>query len=166
MENKIYFYCAVVFILIVCWTCFFKRSRHSGGWSEASKENHIITFILNDSIFLEKHKIYESKHATTTDSYSYYITDSIHFRKYVGTKFDEGSEKMRWIINDSNEVMFYLVSENFPVGAMDTMIFIEKTEKDPEKIIEKRRSIMKFVYDTTKIGHYNIQDLIKEGKLE
>jgi hypothetical protein len=136
---------------------------HSG-WSDASKENHTVTFILNDFLFVEKYEVFSGGGATVSESSSYYITDSVHFRKYVGTKYDESSEKMRWTINDSNEVIFYLVSEKFPVGLDEILDSIEKTEKDPQKLREKRTAAMQYVYDTTKIGQYNIQELIKEGK--
>jgi hypothetical protein len=151
----------VIFMVFACLTC----SRHSG-WSKFSKKNHIVTFILNDSLFVEKYEVFSGGGPTVCDSSSYFITDSIHFRKYVGTKFDEGSEKMRWIINDSNEVVFYLVSENFPAGLDEILDSIEKTEKDPQKLREKRTAAMQYVYDTTRIGQYNIQELIKEGKFE
>ena len=165
--NNCKFLIAVFFVILLfllgCTNNKYSKDNHLDKYS---KDNHTVIFVLNDSLFVEKYTVYKSKHATTTDSYAYYITDSIYFRKFVGILLDVCSERMLWEINDSNDAVFYLVSEKFPVGAIEAMDSIEKTEKDPEKIIEKRRAILKYVYDTTEIGRYNIQELIKEGKFE
>jgi hypothetical protein len=106
--------------------------------SKYSKENHIKTFVLNDSLYVEKYKVFTGG-TTTSDSYSYYMTDSVHFRKYIGTEY-HSDEQIFWSTEGSNEVIFYLA--------------FSKLEEE------------KIVNDTTKIGAYNIQDLVREGKFE
>ena len=93
---------------------------------------------MNDSLYVEKYKVF-SGGATTSDSYSYYITDSIHFRKYVGTEY-YSRDQIFWNIKESNEIIFYLA-------------FAELINEV-------------IVNDTTIIGNFYIQDLIKEGKFE
>jgi hypothetical protein len=132
MKNKIYsFYCIVVFIALICFACS----------SKYSKENHRVTFILNDSLYVEKYKVF-SGGATTSDSYSYYITDSIQFRKYVVTKhYDD--ERIIWTKTDSTITVY--------------------KERSHYHFYENENSI---TYDTIQIGNYMIEYLVKEGKFE
>lgn len=129
MKNKIFLSNRiVVFTILMCLCCS----------SKYSKDNHRVTFKLNDSLYVEKYKVF-SGGATTSDSYSYYLTDSIHFRKYIGVE-RHSNDKIFWNDRNPNNIIFYLAYS---------------------KLIEE-----KIINNTTKIGNYYIQELIKEGKFE
>jgi hypothetical protein len=129
MKNKMYFFCIVAFSL--CLACS----------SKYSKENHIVTFILNDSLYVEKYKTY-SGGVTTSDSYSFYITDSIHFRKYVVTEYYD-DERIIWTKTDSTITVY--------------------KERSHYHFYDNGNSVM---YDTIQIGNYVIKYLVKEGIFE
>jgi hypothetical protein len=122
-----FYYCIIAFTVLTCLACS----------SKYSKKNHIITFILNDSLYVEKYKVFSGS-ATTSDSYSYYVTDSIHFRKYIGTEYHSSERLLNKI--DSSEIKIY----------MEVADLIDYS----------------YVYDTVKMASYNINGLIKEGKFE
>jgi len=133
--------------------------------SKHPKKNHRVTFILNDSLFVEKFKVFSGS-TTTSDSYSYYFTDSLHFRKYIGTEDNNNEQHIFWdYMNHSNEIKFYIATRDLEQGAMEMLDNIDKTEKKPDRAL-KKMSAIKIVSDTTKIGDYYIQDLVKEGKFE
>ena len=128
MKRKIFFiYCTVIFIVLIWPACS----------SNYSKENHRVTFIMNDSLYMEKYKVF-SGGTTTSDSYSYYITDSIHFRKYLGTEHYSSERLLSKI--DNNEITIYIEVANL-------INYI-------------------YVYDTIKVASYNIDELIKKGMFE
>ena len=130
-----------MFLHYLCAVLVFFHNSNTSSWSVYSKDNHIVTFILNDSLYVEKYTVFSGGGATVCDSYSYYITDSINFRKYIGSKHNSG-DRIFWNIKNHNEIEFYL----------------EYTVLDEinDKLFD----------DTTKIGSYYIPDLIKEGKFE
>ena len=148
-------YCIIILTTFMCVAC---SSKHP-------KKNHRVTFILNDSLFVEKFKVFSGS-TTTSDSYSYYFTDSLHFRKYIGTEDNNNEQHIFWdYINHSNEIKFYIATRDLEQGAMEMLDYIDKTEKEPDRAL-KKMSAIKIVSDTTKIGDYYIQDLVKEGKFE
>ena len=149
------YYCITILAIFMYIACSSKYSR----------KNHRVTFILNDSLFVEKFKVFSGS-ATTSDSYSYYLTDSLHFRKYIGTEDNNNEQQIFWNhIKLSNEIIIYLATRDLEQGAMEKLNYIDKTEKDPDRAL-KKMSAIKIVNDTTKIGDYYIQDLVKEGKFE
>ena len=146
--------CIIILTVFMCLSCS----------SKYSKKNHRVTFNLNDSLFIEKFKVF-SGGTTTSDSYSYYITDSLHFRKYIGTEH-YSDDQIFWDIKDYSDVKFYLAYTYLDKGAMKMIDYIDRTEKDPDKAYEKTSAIKAIVNDTTMIGNYRIQELIKGGKFE
>jgi len=137
MKKKKCYYSISVCLLFVCFAC---NSSHSYT-SKYSKKNHQKTYIIN-SFYIEKYKIY-SGGATTCDSYSYYITDSINFRKFIGTG-DYCEERLFWDTINSKIIEVYMEYDN----------------------IEERKDTVLFFKDTTKIGEYNILELVEENKFE
>lgn len=113
--------------------------------SKPSKDNHRRTFALNDSLYVEMYQTYAGND-TTTGSYTYYITDSVHFRKYIG-RDDHHHERIFWTAKNPNEVLIYLI----------------RSKADPEAL---KKDILVMVKDTTMIRNYYIPDLIKGGKFE
>jgi hypothetical protein len=107
-----------------------------------SKENHIETYIIDSSIYIEKYKIY-SGGATTCDSYSFYITDSTYFRKFIGIG-DYCGERLLWNNINSNIIEVYKEYEN----------------------IEEQKDTVLFFKDTTKIDEYNILELVEDGNFD
>lgn len=152
MKKKFYFFYCIASLLI-----------YMGCSSKYSKENHITTFRLSDSLYMEKYKVF-SGGATTSDSYSYYLTDSVHFRKHIGTEY-HSNDQILWNIRNYSEVIFYMKTSDLEEGAVKIINYIERTEKDPAKALEKMNAI-KFVQDTTEIGRYDVHELIREGKFE
>ena len=142
MKNRICICCIIVFILFMCIACFFNSSKYPE-YSNSSKDNHRVTFILTDSLYVEKYTVFSGGGATVSDSYSYYITDSISFRKHIGTEYSSVN-RIFWNIKNNNEVEF-----NFEYSTF-----------------EKVNGIPKNIYDTTEIRSYNILALKKEGRFE
>jgi len=103
-----------------------------------SKENHAKTWVIGCGLYTESFKTYTGG-ATTSNSYSYYITDSIHFRKFIGQRrYDD--ERILW-------------------NKIDDRIVVHKITRD----LTFRKG---FTYDTIQIGNYKIDELVKEGKFE
>ena len=103
-----------------------------------SKDNHLKTTKIREGLYSEVFFI-RSILSETMVRYSEYITDSMNFRKYVYT-YNKGE----WIYGEmsKNDVLtIYKVS-----GTLVSDIYV--------------------VYDTTKIGTYNIVELKREGKFE
>lgn len=73
--------------------------------SKYSKKNHLNTIKINDHLYYEIYKI-TSGGTLASDTYSDYLTDSVNFRKYVGTVYYD-DEQNRWKIIDSNTVLVY-----------------------------------------------------------
>ena len=104
-----------------------------------SKEKHIYTHNIGNGLLIEKYQTYPGS-ATTSDSYSYYITDSIHFRKFIGERnYDD--EEIVWKIAD-NAITVYKKLRN----------------------LDFKTGIVTF--DSAQIGNYKIDKLIKDGKFE
>ena len=104
-----------------------------------SKEKFYSSIEIGDNLYREEYVIYEGN-ATTTSVNSVYITDSIHFRKFIET-------------------------EDFPykiiiVKKIGDMLQVQKIE---EKFFSL--NLPKISYDTV-IQEYSINELIKEGKFE
>lgn len=136
MYTKVhFFYYLIILGLFACESCS----------SRPSKGNHRHTVILNDSLYVETYETYAGN-ATTTGLFSVYFTDSIHFRKYIGTG-DDADDYIFGTIKNSNEVVFYLISSR-----LDPIAF--------------KKNIYTKITDTTIIGSYYIPDLIKDGKFE
>jgi hypothetical protein len=102
-----------------------------------SKEKFHSSKAIGDNLYREEYVIY-SGNATTTDVNSVYITDSIHFRKFIGT-----------------EDYPYRIITAKKIG---DVLHVQKKE-------EKFFSSLEISYDTI-IQEYNINELIKEGKFE
>jgi len=73
--------------------------------SKYSKKNHISTLQVNKHLFYEIYKI-TSGGTLASDTYSDYLTDSVNFRKYVGTVYYD-DEQNRYKLIDSNTVLVY-----------------------------------------------------------
>lgn len=52
--------------------------------SKFSKENHDSTSMINDSLYIEVYLVYKGG-VFSSNSYSYYVTDSLNFRTYLYT---------------------------------------------------------------------------------
>ena len=93
MNNKIYLYCFI--IMCVCVNC---RTKN---------KNLVNTEKLNDCIYKEVYQL-ATGGVLAGDTYSYYITDTISFRKYVAiTYYDD--ERIRMEMPDSNTVKVYKI---------------------------------------------------------
>ena len=104
-----------------------------------SKDDHFSTEAIGDNLYREEYVIYAGN-ATTTSVNSVYITDSIHFRKFIG-------------------------KEDFPykiitVKKIGDVLHVQKKE---EKFFSL--NLVEISYDTV-VQEYNINELIKEGKFE
>ena len=84
--------------------------------SKYSKEHHVSTIRMGQSLYIEKFKTY-SGGVFAGDSYSYYLTDSMTFRKYVGTVFHD-DEQISCKLIGSNIV---LVCKTYRNNTKDTL---------------------------------------------
>ena len=138
--NKIYrelFYIIVCLIscCISCSTCNFDNSE----------KKHVATSCLNSKTYIEKSEVF-SGGATTTSVYSYYLTDSVHFRKYIG-RDDSSCDDLFWKLKDSVTVDFYKYFYSYEI---DTCL-------ETQPLIK---------VDTIFYATYNINALAKEGRFD
>ena len=128
MKNKIYLYCSIIMCMCSCYRI---------------KDNNLVKIEkLNDCIYKEVYQL-DIGSVFTGNTYSYYITDTISFRKHVAiTYYDD--ERIRMEISDSNTVKVYKITK--------TSMFQGNSSYA--------------IYDTTILGTYNINELIKEGKFD
>lgn len=78
--------------------------------SKYSKKNHLNTLKIDDHLFYEIFQI-TSGGTLASDTYSYYITDSLKFRKYVGTIYYD-DEHLHYKLLDSNHVLIFRSKKN------------------------------------------------------
>jgi len=81
-----------------------------------SKSEHIATIQIGPNLYNEVYKVY-SGGVFASDSYSNYITDSVNFRKYVGTRYYD-DEEIYCSLSDSNTVLVVKLSK---VNTADTI---------------------------------------------
>jgi len=125
-----------------------------------SKENHIYTNEIATDLYIELYRTYVGS-ATTSDSYSYYITDSIHFRKFIGERnYDD--EIIKWYMSN-NIITIYKKKRiyNFETDISRTDSTIENNIN-----IDEILPSVTFTYDSILIGRYKIEQLVKEAKFE
>jgi len=92
-----------------------------------SKREHVATIPIGPHLFNEIYKVY-SGGVFASDSYSNYLTDSVNFRKYVGTRYHDDEEIYCNVI-DSNNV---IVVKRSKVNTSDTL---EKNIYEINKLI-------------------------------
>ena len=125
-----------------------------------SKENLIYTKEITTGLFIEKYKTYAGS-ATTSDSYSYYITDSAHFRKLIGEKY-----------YDDESIIWYISDDIITVYKKKRIYHFETNVNKTNSVIESDMKIDEILpnstitYDSTLIGRYKIEELVKEAKFE
>lgn len=90
--------------------------------SKYSKKNHLNTLQVENHLFYEIYKI-TSGGALASDTYSYYLTDSVNFRKYVGTiYFDD--EHLYCKALDLNHVLVYRAKRNNENDTLEKCIYL------------------------------------------
>ena len=129
--NRFFLIIVMAFMPIVFSRCGLEESVYS-------KENHLKTTKINDSLYSEIFFIRSIMNADV-ERYSEYITDSVHFRKYIYT-YNTGE----WIYGE-------LSKDN-------TVLTIFKISGE---LVNNQT-----IFDTTKIDTYNINELKQEGKFE
>ena len=100
IKNSIVFFLIILSFLFNC--CNLGNKKHS-------KNNHIATFKKGDNLYNEKFQIYFGV-VYAGDSYIEYITDSINFRKYIGTYNDD-----EWMIYKINNQFIDVYKRNIKV---------------------------------------------------
>ena len=124
-----------------------------------SKENHSNTWIIEKGLYVESFQTYQGG-ATTSNSYSFYITDSIHFRKFIG---EENYDDQNIIWKKTNNIVnVYMV---YTVYNFDTYSI-----RNDERIVRNNKlndsTYNTITYDTIQIGKHSLKQLINEGKFE
>lgn len=84
-----------------------------------SKSEHIATIQIGPNLYNEVYKVY-SGGVFASDSYSNYITDSVNFRKYVGTRY-----------YDDEEIYCNLIDSN-------TVLVVKRSKSNTADTIEKK----------------------------
>jgi len=90
--------------------------------SKYSKKNHISTLQVDKHLFYEIYKI-TSGGTLASDTYSDYLTDSVNFRKYVGTVYYD-DEQNRYKLIDSNIVLVYRLNIRNKNDTLEKKIYI------------------------------------------
>lgn len=112
---KVYLLLIIGFFIFSC-TSKYSKTRHEG-----------TTEILSD-LYEESYLVY-SGGTLANDSYSYYLTDSINFRKYIGTiYFDD--EHLFCKMLDSNSVLVYSVNRYHDKDTLEMKKFSLKELKE------------------------------------
>lgn len=138
-KNYCELFLIVVYLISYCVSC---STFHSNN----SEKKHVATFCLNPKTYIEKYEVY-SGGATTTSVYSYYLTDSVNFRKYIG-RDDPSYDDLFWILKDSVTVDFYRYLYNY------------------EEIDTCLESQLLIKVDTIFYATYNINGLAKEKRFD
>jgi hypothetical protein len=100
------------------------------------KDNHIATFEIDEGVYNEKFQVF-SGGVFAGDSYSQYITDSISFRKYIGTIYHD-----------------------------DEKMYCEMLSTDIVKVYSVRLPFLDNPGDTFDIKYYSLFELQKEGRFD
>lgn len=87
-----------------------------------SKKQHEGTGIIDSNLYRERFLVY-SGGALANDSYSYYLTDSVNFRKYIGTIYYD-DEQLYCKSLDSNKILVYRAKRNNENDTMEKKIYI------------------------------------------
>ena len=74
-------------------------------YAKYSKKEHIGTFQLSEHLFREAYLI-TAGGVLASDTYSAYLTDSVSFRKYIGTIYSD-HEQLYTELLDSNHILVY-----------------------------------------------------------
>lgn len=96
----------------------------SGCSNKYSKENYISTYNIGNGLYKETFQVY-SGGVFAGNSYSYYLTDSINFRIYIGTKYHDDerflcelsnpktvkASKVLFHTDDTIEVNYYSIEQ-------------------------------------------------------
>ena len=133
-------------ILLLLFNCCYYNYSNYNNYPNYSKDNHRSTRKIGDNLYKETYTTYKGN-ATTTDSYTVYLTDSLTFRVYIGTVLDEGTEFIGTIQIDDDNVFVYKTEEKFDADFVNS-----------KGAIRNR--------DTLEKKTYNIPALKKEGKFE
>lgn len=90
--------------------------------SKYSKNNHINTLQLENHLYYEIYKI-TSGGALASNTYSYYLTDSLNFREYVGTIYYD-DEQLRCKSLDNTHVLVYKVKRKNLNDTLEKKVYI------------------------------------------
>lgn len=90
-------------------------------YSKYSKKNHLNTIKVGNQLFYEIYKI-SSGGTLASDTYSYYLTDSINFRKYLGTIYYD-DEHLYCKEIDSDRTIVYRAYRNIEGDTIEKTIY-------------------------------------------
>lgn len=108
----------------------------TGCSNKYSKNDHFSTFVIENGLYREMFCITNGG-VFANDTYSYYITDSVNFRKYIGTVYYD-----------------------------DERIHCEKISVDTILVYTERSKSPVNEADTFDISYYSISQLKKEGEFD
>ena len=74
--------------------------------SQYSKKDHVNTIKIVDGLYLEIFKT-SGGGVFASDTYSNYLTDSLHFRKFIGVEHD--NDQIRFSILNNKKICIYRV---------------------------------------------------------
>lgn len=114
MRRRIFILSVFTFIVL----SFFELSCSS----KYSKKNHVGTIKIGEHLYNEVFQVYAGG-ALANDSYSDYLTDSVNFRKYVGTiHYDDEKNYCKKI--DSNRVLVYRLNIRNKSDTLEQKVYI------------------------------------------
>jgi hypothetical protein len=90
--------------------------------SKYNKNNHLSTIEIGNNIYYEKYKVF-SGGVYANDSYSHCLTDSVSFRKYVGTIYYD-DEHLFCKSMDSNTVIIFRAKRSNLKDTLEKHIYL------------------------------------------
>jgi len=90
--------------------------------SKYSKKKHVGTVKIGEHLYNEIYQVYAGG-VLANDSYSDYLTDSVNFRKYVGTVYYD-DEKNYCKLIDSNTVLVYRLNIRNKNDTLEKKIYL------------------------------------------
>lgn len=90
--------------------------------SKYSREQYEGTGIIDSNLYRERFLVY-SGGALANNSYSFYLTDSIKFRKYIGTVYFD-DEQLFCSVLDSNRILVFRAKRNNENDTLDKKIYL------------------------------------------
>lgn len=103
--------------------------------SKYSKEHHVGTGIIGSNLYRERFLVY-SGGALANNSYSFYLTDSANFRKYIGTVYYDDDQLFCNVL-DSNRILVYRAKRNNENDTLEKKYIFYLTLKKKGNLIRK-----------------------------
>lgn len=97
--------------------------------SKHSKKSHVITGVVSENLYRECFQIY-SGGVFANDSYSFYLTDSVHFRKYIGTVYFDDESLISKNLDSNRIVVFKTNRHDSNIEINKSIYYLDKLREE------------------------------------